>query len=345
MHPKGRKKLLAENIALRQQLMSLTRNRTRAPDLFFSERFSFGLLAFFISPKRLKKISILLKPATILNYHRALVKSKYSILFRNKNPKKPGRKGPSQDLINVIIEMKRRNPRFGYLRITMQINKAFGLNLDFGVVRRVLNKHFKSDGPNDTGPSWLTFIGHMKDSLWSIDFFKCESINLKSHFVMLVLDQYTRRIIGFAVHDNYIDGVTMCLMFNKIISGKSLPKYLSSDHDPLFRFHQWQANLRVMDIEEIKTVPYTPTSHPFVERAIGTVRRDCLDQLFFWNKNDLEKKLSAYRLYYNEHRCHSSLSGDTPKEKCKNTNGDVIAMSDFKWKSHCRGLFQLPIAA
>src|SRR5207249_741867 len=65
-------------------------------------------------------------------------------------------------------------------------------------------------------------------------------------------------------------------------------KYLSSDHDPLYRFHQWEANLRILDVTEIKTVPYVPWSHPFVERLIGTIRRECLDRLLFWTAADLE---------------------------------------------------------
>jgi hypothetical protein len=51
---------------------------------------------------------------------------------------------------------------------------------------------------------------------------------------------------------------------------------ISADHDPLYRFHQWQANLRILTIREIKSVPYVPRSHPIIERLIGTVRRECL---------------------------------------------------------------------
>jgi hypothetical protein len=69
--------------------------------------------------------------------------------------------------------------------------------------------------------------------------------------------------------------------------GQSLPIYLSADHDPLSRFHQWQANLRVLNIREIKTVPYVPLSHPVVERLIGTVPRECLDRVLFWTAADL----------------------------------------------------------
>ena len=66
------------------------------------------------------------------------------------------------------------------------------------------------------------------------------------------------------------DGVSVCWMFNHATAGQSLPKHGSTDHDPLFRFHRWRANLRVIEVEEIKTIPYVPVFHPFVERLIGT---------------------------------------------------------------------------
>ena len=92
--------------------------------------------------------------------------------------------------------------------------------------------------------------------------------------ILVVMDQFTRRIIGFGIHAGDVDGVALCRMFNTAISYRGLPKYLSSDNDPLFLYHQWQANLRILSAAEIKTVPYTPLSHPFVERLIGTIRRE-----------------------------------------------------------------------
>jgi putative transposase len=102
------------------------------------------------------------------------------------------------------------------------------------------------------------FLSHMKDSLYSIDLFRCESATLRTHWVLVVMDQLTRRIVRFGVHGGIVDGVALCRMFNRAIRGQSLPKYLSSDHDPLYQFHQWQANLRVLEVREIKTVPYVP---------------------------------------------------------------------------------------
>ena len=81
------------------------------------------------------------------------------------------------------------------------------------------------------------------------------------------MDQFTRRIVGFGVHPGEVDGVSLCCLFNKAISTKGIPQRLSSD--PLFRYHQRQANLRILDVEPIKSVPYTPTSHPFIEGLIG----------------------------------------------------------------------------
>jgi len=87
------------------------------------------------------------------------------------------------------------------------------------------------------------------------------------------------------------------------------PTYLSSDHDPLYRFHQWQANLRIVDVEAIKTVPYAPLSHPFVERLIGTIRRECLDRTLFWTAADLELKLREFQGYFNRHCTHAGWVG------------------------------------
>jgi hypothetical protein len=122
------------------------------------------------------------------------------------------------------------------------------------------------------------------------------------------------------------------------------PRYLSSDHDPLYRFHQWQANLRVLEVTEIKTVPYVPISHPFVERLIGTIRREYLDRILFWTAADLESKLLGFQHYYNGHRTHAGLEGRLPQP---DVAGSVspLGLDSYQWQSHCRGLYQTPFAA
>jgi putative transposase len=277
-----------------------------------------------------------------LNLHHALKTRKYRLLFSPRLRKKPGPKGPSQELVEAVIEMKQRNPSWGCPRIAQQIALAFGLQIDKDVVRRILATHYRPK-PDAGGPSWLTFIGHLKDSLWSIDLFRCESVTLRTHWVLVVMDQYTRRIIGFGVQAGTVNGVTLCRMFNSALRGHRLmPKHLSSDHDPLYRFHQWQANLRILEVTEIKTVPYVPLSHPFVERLIGTLRRECLDRTLFWTSADLENKLLDFRTYFNDHRTHASLEGRTPDPPVSRPIANPYC---YRWQAHCRGLYQTPIAA
>jgi len=88
--------------------------------------------------------------------------------------------------------MKRRNPGFGYHRIADQLSLIFDIEIDKDVLRRVLANHYRPE-PGSRGPSWLTIMGHSKDSLWSMDLLRCESLILKTHWVMVVMDQCTRQ--------------------------------------------------------------------------------------------------------------------------------------------------------
>ena len=341
IRPGGSRTVIAENLLLKQQLIIHSRSRQSAPNLSAKDRALLGFWSLFLNPRRVARSAIIIKPSTLLRFHNALKKRKYRQLYSPGGGGKPGPKGPSKEVINAIVEMKRRNPRHGCPRIAQQINLAFDLDLDKDTVRRVLATHYRPD-PNSHGPSWLTTIGHAKDSLWSVDLFRGESILLKNHWVMVVMDQYTRRIIGFGVHAGNVDGPALCRMFNHATSGQSCPTYLSSDNDPLFQYHRWKANLRVLEVEEIKSLPHVPMSHPFVERLIGSIRRELLDQTFFWTATDLENKLRNYQRYFNECRAHSGRDGATPVET---SDRKVVDINQYRWKKHCRGLFQLPMVA
>ena len=310
MGPGGLRSVVAESVLVKQQLLILNRSRHRAPNLCASDRILAGVCALFMRPARVIRSAIVLRPSTILEFHRALRTRKYRWLF-SPTRRRTGPQGPSKALVDAIVDMKRRNPRWGCPRIAQQIALAFAVDIDKDVVRRVLATHYRP-APHSGGPSWLTFLGHAKDSLWSIDLFRCESAILRSHWVLVVMDQYTRRIVGFGIQAGTVDGRALCRMFNHAIRGLSRPTRLSSDHDPLYRFHQWRANLRVLQVTEVKSVPYVPLSHPFVERLIGTLRRECVDQLLFWSASDLEDKLVAFQDFYNAHRAHASLDGRTP---------------------------------
>ena len=155
---------MAENLILKQQLFLLTRSRQRAPKLSPLERFLLGLWTIFLDPRRIKRAALLVQPSTLLRCHQALIKWKYRLLFSSPKSGKPGPKGPSRQLIELVLEMKRRNPQCGCTKIAEQISKTFAIPLDKDVVRRILASHYHPDRAG--GPSWLTFLGLTKDSLW-----------------------------------------------------------------------------------------------------------------------------------------------------------------------------------
>jgi len=260
--PGGARSIVAESLLLKHQLLILNRSRHRSPNLCASDRILAGLMALWVRPIRLLRSAIVLKPSTLLGLHKALSKQKYRMLFSPNRRRKPGPKGPSAELIDAVLAMKQRNPRWGCPRIAQQIALAFH---------------------------------------------------------------------------------ALCRMFNRAIRGQRwMPKYLSSDHDPLYKFHQWQANLRILEVTEIKSIPCIPLSHPFVERLIGTIRRECLDHTLFWTTVDLQNKLLDFRNYFNNHRTHNSLKGRTPDTPA---SPPVANLRSFRWQPHCRGLYQTPVAA
>lgn len=133
--------VVAENLLLKQQLIIHRRSRQRAPNLTTRDRTLLGFMSLFLSPRRIARAAIIIK---------------------------------------AIVEVKQRNPRYGCPRIAQQISLAFGLDINKDTVRRVLAVDYNPE-TNDSGPSWLTSLGHAKDSLWSIDQFRCEPIALKTH--------------------------------------------------------------------------------------------------------------------------------------------------------------------
>jgi putative transposase len=340
--PGGVRSIVAESLLLKHQLLIVNRSRQRSPNLSPWDRILVGWMVLLVRPTRLLRSAIVLKPSTLLGLHRAMSKRKYRMLFSPNRRGKAGPKGPSAELIRAVVGMKQRNPHWGCPRIAQQIALAFHIQIDKDVVRRILAHHHRP-GQDSGGPSWLTFLGHMKDSLWSIDLFRCESATLRTHWVLVLMDQFTRRIMGFGVHAGTVDGGALCRMFNRAIRGqRGMPNYLSSDNDSLYRFRQWQANLRILEVTEIKTVPYVPLSHPFVERLIGTIRREYLDHTMFWTTADLENKLLEFRNYFNNHRTHQSLEGRTPDTPLSRP---VANLRSFRWQPHCRSLYQTPMAA
>ena len=230
--PTGKRHLVAEMLVLKTQLLLVQRKQARAPSLTKWQRIFFAVVSVWIPALRLARCAVVLKPATIIALHRWLVGRKYSKLFGQSGRR--GRPPIAKVSRELIIEIKRHNPIFGCPQIAALVFDRTGARVSDETVRRILAKH--RPATKGDGPSWLTFIGAQAESLWSIDFFPAESILLKSHWILVVMDQYSRKIIGFSAVKGPVTGVGFCVMFNGILGSLWPPRHLSHDNDPLFKF-------------------------------------------------------------------------------------------------------------
>ena len=146
MGPGGLRSVVAESLLVKHQLLILNRSRHRAPNLRVSDRILAGVCALFMRPARVFRSAIVLRPSTILNFHRTLRQRKYRLLFSPKR-RRTGPKGPPKDLVDAIVDMKRRNPRWGCPRIAQQVALACAVDIDKDVVRRVLATHDRPAPP------------------------------------------------------------------------------------------------------------------------------------------------------------------------------------------------------
>jgi len=250
--PGGARSIVAESLLVKHQLLILNRSRKRSPNLHFSDRVVAGVCALLMRPRRLIRCAIVLTPSTLLRLHRALRQRKYRRLFSSNVPTKPGPKGPTEAVIAAVVDMKRRNPTWGCPRIAQQIALAFGIPINKDVMRRILAARSKP-GSDSKGPSWLTVLGHTKDSLWSLDLFRCESAVLHTHWVLVVMDHCTRRIMGFGVHRGVVDGVALCRMYR--LGRRALREVATIvTPDTLLRWHR-QLIARKMDLRKDRNAP------------------------------------------------------------------------------------------
>src|SRR5262252_6032038 len=185
MKPGGLRAVVAESALTRHQILLLNRSRKRAPNPRVSDRRALHPSHAPISSAAMRYCPKGIDAAAFP----VLTNRKYHMLFSSKRGGRPGPKGPAQELIDAVVEMKRRNPTWGCPRIAQQITLAFGVDIDKDVVRRILGKHYGLESGSG-GPSWLTFLGQGKDSLWSMDLFRGESLSLRTYWVLVVMDQF-----------------------------------------------------------------------------------------------------------------------------------------------------------
>jgi len=302
LRPKKDSDLALENLALRQQLAILKRPRKRL-QIRIKDRLFWVLLYRFWSNWR--QALIVVKPETVIRWHR----KGFKLFWRFKSRQKgPGRSPVSSVICDLIIKMAAANPLWGAPRIHGEL-----LKLGIKISERTVSNLMPSRLTTPPSQTWRTFLkNHMKNMI-SIDFFTVPTATFRILFVLVILSHNRRQ----AVHFNVTPSPTAKWTAQQIIEAfawDTAPKYLLRDRDSIYGAYFCQ-RVKNMGIKEVITAARSPWQNPFVERLIGSIRRDCLDHAIILNESHLSRILSSYFDYYHYDRTHYGLGKDTPFER------------------------------
>ena len=295
----SRATLQLENVALRQQVAVLKRERPR-PRLHPLDRV-FWVLLFHLWP-RWKDALVIVKPETVIGWHRR----GFHLFWKWKSCHgKPGRPRTSKEIRELIQRMSRENPLWGAPRNHGELLKL-GIDVSQATVTRYMVRH-----PKPPSQTWRTFLDNHVGSLVSIDFFVVPTARFAVLFVFIVLRHERRRIEHFGV-TAHPSADWVAQQMREAFPWDTAPWYLIRDRDGAYG-ESFRSTIMAMGAKEVVTAPRRPWQNPYVERLIGSVRRECLNHVIILNERHLRRVLVSYLDYYHRSRTHLSLGKDTPE--------------------------------
>lgn len=294
----SRASLVAENLALRQQLAALCRKSPR-PRLRLSDRL------FWVALSRLfagwRSWLVIVKPDTVVSWHKA----GYRLFWRWKSRSRPGRPKVPRNVQGLIRRIASENPLWGVPRIQAEL-RLLGHDLAESTVAKYVKRPRKP--PSQT---WTTFLANHSDCLAAIDFFTVPTVTFRNLYVFLILRHDRRRVAHFAVTE-HPHAAWVAQQLKEAFPFEEAPRYLLRDNDGIYGGEVTRC-LANMGIEEVKTAPHSPWQNPFVERLVGTLRRECLDHVIVLNERHLTRILREFiDRYYHSSRCHMALDENSP---------------------------------
>jgi len=183
-----------------------------------------------------------------------------------------------------------------------------GIEISERTVSRLLPK-----GRKPPSQTWKAFLNNHLNDLVSIDFFTVPTVTFRVLFVFVVLSHYRRRVVHFNVTE-HPSALWTGQQIVEAFPEETAPRYLLRDRDKIYG-EAFQDRASGMDIEEILTAPQSPWQSPYVERLIGSIRRDCLDHMVVLEEQHLRRILTSYLAYYHRSRTHLSLDKDAPESR------------------------------
>jgi hypothetical protein len=320
---KSRRNLLLENLALRHQLLVLRRSSNR-PRLTPIDR---ALWAWLSQVWDGWKICLsLVQPSTVIRWHRA----GFRLFWRWKSrPRKTGRKTIAPAIIALIREMNRANPLWGAPRIHGEL-----LKLGISVAQPTVANYMAPRAHRPPAQNWKAFLRNHLGSMVSVDFLTVPTINFKVLYVFLVLSHHRRQVLHFHVVENPSAAWT-AQQLREAFAFTTPPKYLLRDRDGIYGL-EFQNRAQALGLEEVPIAPRSPWQSPYIQRLIGSVRRECLDHVIVFNQDHLHRLLESYFSYYHRSRTHLALDKDAPEPRPVRgpQEGNIVAMDQVGGLHH-----------
>ena len=298
----SRASLLLENLALRHQIGVLQRSARKRPKLTSGDRL------LWICLSRLwggwHSALAIVKPETVVAWHRAAFRLFWTWKVRRGQP---GRPLIPREVRDLIRKMCRENSGWGAPRIHGELLKL-GIDIGQSSVGKYMVRCRKP--PSQT---WRTFLENHAKQLVSIDFFIVPTIRFQVLYVFLVLAHDRRRILHFNV-TTHPTAEWVGQQLREAFPFDQLPRYLLRDRDAIFG-DDFREQVQDMGICEVLSAPRSPWQRAYIERVIGSIRRECLDHVIVFHENSLRRTLNSYLDYYHRSRTHLSLAKDSPEPR------------------------------
>ena len=292
-------RLEAENAVLRQQLIVLGRTCRGRARLTNSDRLVFVQLYRWF-PSIIGVLQII-RPETLIRWHRAGFRSYWRWRSRNRG----GRPQIDAELRALIAQMSADNPLWGAPRIHGEL-----LKLGFEVAQSTVSKYMVRRHGGPSGQSWWTFLRNHAPEIAAMDLFVVPTLafNLLYGFIIVRLDR--RELVHIAV-TNSPTADWIARQITEAFPWDAAPGYLIRDRDCVFGSIV-RHRVCAMGIRDKPIAPRSPWQNGFAERLIGSIRRECLDQIIVCGEEHLRRTLLSYASYYNRARTHRSLNKDAP---------------------------------
>jgi transposase InsO family protein len=309
---KSRWRLEAENLFLRHQLNIALRRAPPRLRLCGSDR---ALLIWVTKlwPSLLSATQVV-QPETILRWHRA----GFKVFWRWKSRNRAGRPKIDRGLRDLIQRMSKENRLWGASRIHGEL-----LILGFEVAQSTVSKYMVR-GRRPPSQSWKTFLRNHAEAIAAIDMCVVPTVTFDLLFVFLVLGHGRRRLLWFEV-TRHPTTEWLARQITEAFPWASAPAYLVRDNDRAYG-HVFKSRVRTMGIRDRPTSPGSPWQNGYAERLIGTLRRECLDQMLIFGEMHLRRILSDYAAYYNQARIHLAFQKDAPLHRAVQRSGAIVAI-------------------